>query len=674
MEPARRGRQEAIGVAYQIPRNTLALLMIAQIVVVLPYLLHLSYWIVAVGLFCGLWRTNVYQGRWDYPKRWVKSVLVVACVAGVVFSGVSAFSLEAAASLLIAAFALKLIEMKSRRDAHVVIFLGYFIIATEFLFNQTIIVAIYQFGALIVVTAAMASLNQLHTKVRPLRSMKLASLLVLQALPLTLAMFLLFPRIAPLWTVPLPGSSTTGLSDHVRPGDIAALTRSDNLAFRVVMEGRIPPQSQLYWRGLVYSNFADGGWQAGKPYRSKISPEPGPEDLAYEVLLEPTMQTWLYALDNPSSPDATVYRTRDGNLEARDPVMSVFRYRASRHPRMDDDTVLPMRIFARETAIDEHANPRIQAYARVLLDAHENPTSMITAVLKTIRSEPFSYTLNPPLYQGTHSIDDFWFDGRAGFCEHYASAVVYLLRAAGIPARVVGGYQGGEVNPITGHIMVRQYDAHAWAEFWQPGRGWLRVDPTSAVAPERVERGLSAALSSEDLATLSMFTNARLGNWNLLAGALRWADSIEHRWNLWVVGYDSRFQSELLTRLLGGMSAAKIGLAVLVGGVSTLGAVALMLFWRRRPVSNHPVERAFRRFSDKLAAYGYVRRADESPAAFLRRVASEVGLAEAQIGGLVAELDTLLYNPGVAWGARELHALRSQLRRLQFRLAFGSGR
>jgi transglutaminase-like putative cysteine protease len=666
MDSAKAARPEALGVAYQIPRNTLALLMVAQVAVVLPYLLHLSYWIVAVGLFCGMWRANVFRGRWDYPARWVKAVLVGACITGAVVSGVSPFSLEAAASLLVAAFALKLIEMKSRRDAHVVIFLGYFAIATQFLFDQTIMVAMYQLLALIVVTAAMVSLNQLHSRVRPLASLKLAGALVLQALPLTLVIFLFFPRIAPLWTVPLPGASSTGLSDLVRPGDIASLTQSDKLAFRVVMQGRVPPPAQLYWRGLVFSDFDNGGWRAADRQALKDPPAVQDGDQFYEVLMEPTMQNWLYGLENSSSPEQGVFRTVQNTLEASDPVLSVFRYRAVRHSARPGQPQLDPVVRKRETAIDPQANPRIQSYARQLVGEHRDASAVVASVLRQIRTQPYSYTLSPPRYQSRDSIDEFWFDGRSGFCEHYASALVYLLRAGGIPARLVGGYLGGEVNPITGHVMVRQYDAHAWAEYWVPESGWIRVDPTAAVAPERVERGLSAALSSEDLASLSLLTSARLGEWDMAASVLRWADSMEHRWNLWVVGYDNRFQHEFLTRMLGDLSAARIGLAVLAGGVVCLGSLAVVLFWRRRPLTRHPVERAFRRFSNKLAAYGYQREPHESPSAFVRRVAQEVGLAEVQISGL--------YNPAVAWGTRELRTLRVQLRRLQFRLAFGSGR
>ena len=630
-----------IGVAHQIPRNTLALLMVAQVAVILPYLQQLSIWIIAVGLFCGLWRTNVYLGRWDYPKRWLKAVLVIACVGGVAISGVGAFSLEAMASLLVSMFALKLIEMKSRRDAYVVIFLGYFAIAIQFLFEQQLLLAVYQLVAFVLVTAAMVSLNQLQVAARPLPSLRLASLLVLQAVPLTLVMFLLFPRMAPLWTVPLPGSSMTGLSDVVKPGDIANLTQSDELAFRVVVEGQMPPPSQRYWRGLVFSDFEDGGWKARNRRPARDYPMPSSTDLHYEVLLEPTMQTWLYALDNSTSEHSNVYLTQDGRLESEDPIMSVFRYRAVQHRPERRAEPLTEAVRARETAIDSEANPRLQALGPALLAEHGSPMAMTRAILMHIREVPFHYTLSPPQYPGQDAFDGFWFDGRAGFCEHYASAYVYLMRSAGIPARLVGGYLGGEVNQVSGHLIVRQYDAHAWAEFYDETLGWFRVDPTAAVAPERIEQGLTAALSSSDLASLPLLSSARIGDWDLASDVLRWMDSIEHRWNLWVVGFDSNAQyRSAWSHCLVSSLRRRVGMAMLIGGgMGQHGRGSAMVHRSGaggRCVNRHPVERRCSpRFSDRAGRARDI----STPAGgvsigdLCRRVASQVGLTEAQVGG-----------------------------------------
>lgn len=668
------------GVAYQIPRNTLALLMVGQVVVVAPYLFHLSPWIVGVGLFCGYWRTGVYLGRWDYPRRWIKAVLVAASFGGVVVSGVEVFSLEAAASLLILAFGLKLIEMKGRRDAYLVIFLGYFIIATQFLFDQSIGMAAYQLCAAVVVTAAMVGLNQLHTRVRPLESLRVSLLLLLQALPLTVVLFLLFPRVAPLWTVPLPSNATTGMSDHMKPGDVAQLTRSDELVFRAVFPGGVPPNRELYWRGLVYSRFNQGTWSVVgllPDWEEQAPPEvlPG-SGIDYEVLLEPTMSDWLYALEVPFARTPDVTLTRDYRLVAPDPVLSVFRYRVTSDPgvSMDGLQALPDSLRRRETMFPEDDNPRLQRHARSLWESTGSEEAFVAAVLQHIRRQPYFYTLSPPQLEDSESIDAFWFDTRRGFCTHYAGALVFMLRSLGIPARMVGGYQGGEVNPLTGHVVVRQYDAHAWAEYWLPGRGWQRVDPTAAVAPARIEQGLNAALSEDDRASLSAFTSARFEGVALFRDLLHWTDSLEHRWNLWVVGYDPQVQGEVLKDLLGEITPARMGAAVLAGGGVSMGLVALLLFWRRRPVPRHPVERAFGRFCAGVSGAGWRRAPAESPGAFIRRIADAGGLRQEHAAALVAELDRLLYNPAARWGRRDLRRLRAQLRRLQLRLVFGSVR
>ena len=670
-------KQAALGVAYQIPRNSLALLMIALAVVVLPHAAQLSPWVIAVGLFCGYWRMRVYQGRWNYPRRWVKAVLVLGSVAGVVGSGISAISLEAATSLLILGLALKLIEMKSRRDAYLVIFLSYFVIATEFLFDQAMSVAVYEIGATIVVTAAMVGMNQLHTRVQPLVSLRLAGSLVLQALPLTIVLFLFFPRIAPLWTIPLPGGAVTGISDRMTPGDIANLARSDELAFRVVFEEGIPEPRDLYFRGLVYSEFEDGTWSMGQTFaqrRNLIAASAGLDGVGYEILLQPTMSDWLFALDTAVPTSSTVAVTSNYRLVARDPVMSVYRYAVTSYPELPMDPTLSIRGQLRELQLPADGNPRLRAFAKNLLGESGSVEDFIIAILRHIRTEPYTYTLQPERVTGADSIDQFWFETRQGFCTHFAGAFVFMMRAAGVPARMVGGYQGGEINSISGHLMVRQYDAHAWAEIWTADSGWQRVDPTSAVAPGRIELGIEAALSVSDRAVLSAFTNVRFGDWAILSDLLQWSDSFEHRWNLWVIGYDSGIQQNVLSGLLGEVTPTRIGFAMLIGGSLSLGVVAFTLFWRRRPVKRHPVERAFARFSDKVHQYGYQRRPDESPTAFLSRVGVEANINPAQVQLIVAQLEAVLYNPSIVWGQREVRYLRAQLRRLQFRLAFGSAR
>jgi transglutaminase-like putative cysteine protease len=663
------------GIAYQIPRNSLALLMIAQVVVVLPFARELSVWLVGVGIFCSAWRFGVYQGRWDYPARWVKLLLVCASFAAVALSGVPPLGLEAATSLLILAFALKLIEMKNRRDAYVVIFLGYFVIAAGFLFDQSLPVALYQLFAMTVVTAAMVGMNQRAARVRPLANLWLASGLLLQALPLTVATFVFFPRIAPLWSVPVPNASVTGLREEMTPGDVAELGRSDALAFRAVFRDAVPAPRDLYWRALVYSRFDAGTWSVA-PDQGQRLVEPvdlgGAAYWAYEVLLEPNHAEWLVALETPLPVTPDVALTHDWRLVAPDPVISVYRYGVRSFPELRVDVTLDEALRARETALPQLDNPRVRAHAAALRGAVSDDWAFVEVLLAQIRSERFFYTLNPPLLPRTDSIDRFWFETRRGFCTHYAGAVVFMLRSVGIPARLVGGYQGGEVNPITGHVVVRQYDAHAWVEVWLEGRGWVRVDPTAAVAPARIEQGPAAALSAADRASLGGLASVRMDGVPLVRGLLDWVDSMDHRWNLWVVGYDGSAQTDLLRRLLGAVTPARVALAVLAIALAAGGAVALVLVWRRRPPARHPAERLFARFCARAARFGFARQAGEAPGTYLQRVCLAVGHAPEARADAVARLNALLYNPAAPCGRRELRALRAELRRLQFRLAFGS--
>ena len=668
---------KAAGIGQQIPRNSLALLMLAQAAVVIPFSIHLSPWIIAVCLFCGCWRWMVFRGRWDFPRHWIKAVLVAASIAGVAVSGVSMMSLEAASSLCVLAFALKTVEMKNARDAYVVSFLGYFNIATQFLFDQSLAIAAYELGATTLVTAGLIGLNQRATRVNPMASIRIAGTLIVQALPLTIVFFLLFPRIAPLWTIPLPSGATTGISDRMKPGDIANLTQSDEIAFRAVFRGQTPSPGNLYWRGLVYSDFERGEWSVGNPLPAEtgwsISGN-GTEGDNYVVLLEPTFSRWLFALDvaEPRSPRIGV--TRDYRLESAEPVMSLYRYQVESFPgRVMDAGAggLAPHVRERALALPQGDNPRIVEYARQLRRQHAEPAAMARAVLDEIRTEPFAYTLRPATLNELGSVDQFWFDTRQGFCTHYAGAFVYIMRAAGVPARMVGGYQGGELNPFSDHLVVRQYDAHAWAEMWVRGQGWVRLDPTAAIAPARIESGLSAALPESDLDALSALTAVRLGEGGFAVNALRWLDSVEHRWNLWVLGYDTGVQRNVLRDLLGEVTPMRIGIALLAGSSISMALVAAVMFWRRAPRMRHPVERAFRSFANVAEKYGYRRDLNETPSAFVRRVGEDNRYPVDELDGLIEELDRLLYNPSAAGMLTDLRALKVRLFRLRLRLVFG---
>ncbi|MEM6710456.1 MAG: transglutaminase-like domain-containing protein, partial [Pseudomonadota bacterium] len=291
--------------------------------------------------------------------------------------------------------------------------------------------------------------------------------------------------------------------------------------------------------------------------------------------------------------------------------------------------------------------------------------AFIARIAEYVRNEPYVYTLSPATLPELDSVDRFWFDTREGFCTHYAGATVLLLRAAGVPARMVGGYLGGAVNRITGHLEVRQYDAHAWVEYWLPQQGWLRFDPTAAVAPERIRSGLSAALSQEDRAQLSLFAAARFGGEGLVGTVLQWADSLEHRWNLFVVGFDASQQKGVLARLLGEVTPQRIVIGMLAGGGMCLALVSLVLFWRIRQPARPPLEAAFDALTQAAARVGVVRQADESPAAFLRRLAVVEEGGWESYGGTVEGLQQHFYDPTAEHDGA---VLLRELRRWRLRL------
>ncbi len=664
------------GAPYQIPRNSLALLMLAQLAVLLPLTPYVSPWIIGVALFCGFWRWQIYRGRWSYPPRWVKGTLVLLSAGAVALSQASAFSVETATMLFCAAFALKLIEMKTQRDAYLVIFLAYFLIAVAFLFAQSLGQAGYQLLASVLVTGAMVAMNQRHNQVRPIASLKVAASLLLQALPLMIVVFLFFPRLAPLWSVPLPGSAQSGISDRVTPGEIARLSQSDEIAFRVEFADQVPGNRSLYFRGVVFSHYDEGTWRQLSALPADFNyPSSDAQVVDYSVLLESTQRNWLFALDlaSPRSGPTTV--TQDFRLQSSDPVTSLLRYDV----RSYTDTPLPApvqsQMLRRDLQLPPDQEVRTRAFAQRLFAQLDNsPDAYLNYLLNYIREQPFVYTLNPPPAGTRDSVDRFWFDTRRGFCTHYAGALVVLLRSVGIPARMVGGYQGGEVNPITGHLVVRSRDAHAWVEALLPGRGWLRVDPTAAVAPNRIEQGLEAALSDADRATRGSFASGLFDGLPVLSNLAYWAESIDHRWNMWVVGFDGAQQKKALSSWLGDVSPTRLGLALVFGVALAMAAVAGVLFWRERAAPTSEAVRVLLGFERTATRFGMPRGTQETPSVYLQRVADACGLDSQEGLGLAERMSNALYGPesdGSDSNAQSLRSLRRDLMRLRWRLAFG---
>lgn len=627
---------------FQVSRRSVPWMLAAVVAAMLPHITHLPPWLLAVCALCVAWRWGVHRGRLSYPPMRLQQLFAVLLIGAVALHYRTLAGHEAGTAALVAMFSLKLLEMYKERDAYVVILIGYFVAATAFLFFFTLWMAGWILLVAVLLTAALVAINASLEAPR-LEPLKRAVLMFAQSVPLAILLFVVMPRLGPLWSIGLePGDAQTGVSDEMSPGSIGSLVESDELAFRVDFDGAVMPvTSRMYWRGLTLSSFDGRTWRPGRdleryPALTWFPRSRRPEwflrqeaargqggalrEWRYTVTLEPTQRPWLFALAVPYSEERTVGHVYDHSLRAPSPVKTLTRYRVTSVEGMPREAELPAWLRADTLRLPADAAPRARQWSvqeRAVLSSDE---AYAARVLQWFAEGGFSYTLTPPLL-GAQPVDQFLFDTQRGFCEHYAGAFVLLMRAAGVPARVVAGYQGGEVNPLGGAVQVRQYDAHAWAEVWLPGRGWVEYDPTAVVAPERIARGSRVALAERSAALdTGLLGDSRLGGpLRSLGDAL---DYLNHGWNQWVLGFDEQSQRGFLQRWLGGVSAWRIGMLVLGTGVAVVALLALWMFRDTLFARIDPVAREYQRFCASWAARGHARRTDEGPYDYLARLSA----------------------------------------------------
>lgn len=607
-----------------LPLTTLLRLIAVLGLALLPHATRLPPWeslAIAAILF---WRGFSAYRQWRMPPGWLRAALTLAAFAGIYASYGRVSGQNAGTALLCVMVALKLLELRARRDVMVTVFLMYFLMITHFLFSQEIWTAAYLLLSTVAITALLIECQHLGA-LPPRQTLRTGGLLVAQALPLMLLLFVLFPRIpGPLWGLPADaGAARSGLTDKVSPGDISELIRSDAIAFRVEFDGAVPPPSQRYWRGPVLDAFDGRSWEKDLP-SSPHTPAPeiafSGQVIDYTITLEPHRMPWMFALDMPQReqlpPDTFI--GREGELLATRPIIERQQYRLQSRPRYALEPVLSGGARRRYTRLPEGYNPRTLAHAQSLLARGLSPEQIVRETLDWFHRENFVYTLQPPPL-GRHSVDEFLFGTRRGFCEHYASAFTFLMRAAGVPARMVAGYQGGQRNAIGSYYVVRQSDAHAWSEVWIAGHGWMRVDPTAAIAPSRIEEGgIESALSDLDLAySGSLAARTRL-RYYLEA---RW-DWLNMHWNTWVLAYGPELQQDFLSRF-GIRDVGCMILALTIFGVGTLALIGALTLRRFLPAPvRDPSLREWRRLSARLARAGYVQAPGEGARDYAQRVAA----------------------------------------------------
>lgn len=608
--------------AMQLPRDKSDTLLLigATLLVLAPHAAHLPLW---VSLVCAAtlgWRATITFRGTRMPSSWLLMPLALLAVCGIYMTFKTILGRDAGVAMAILLLTFKMLEMRVRRDLFVVIFLNFFLLLTNFFYSQGIGTGIMMVAAIVALLTAQLSF-QYTGAVPPLgRRLRLGATILAIGAPLAAALFFLFPRIqGPLWG--LPGDANggrVGLSSSMAPGNISNLAQSTEIAFRARFNGPAPAQHLLYWRGIVLDAFDGRAWTQARTWperQAALTRGATGASADYEVTLEPHNERWLFALDMaasaPTLPDSSVDMTRERELRSYAPIAQRVRYavRSSLAYRLEAGTELVMR--ERWLRLPRGFNPRAMQAGRDL-QRMPDPSQRAQTVLAMFRRENFSYTLAAPLL-GMHSVDDFLYRSQAGFCEHYASAFVFLMRAADVPARVVTGYQGGEVNPVDGFMEVRQSDAHAWAEIWLGERGWIRVDPTAAVAPERVQRSARATPSNPVLSNLIDLDIDRTG-W--LAQLRFRLGAIDNGWNQWVLNYNAEQRRSAMAWLeeTFGNWRALAGLALACGLIAVARARRL-----RREID--PVDALYSALSEQLSRLGLRRAPDEGPNAWAQRIA-----------------------------------------------------
>ncbi len=612
--------------------------------VALPLYPHIPLMVLLAIAFFTIWLLLIINGRVSQPGRFMMFILTVIVVAILVQSFGTILGQQPGSTMLLLLSFLKLFEMRSTRDIAIVIFMGYFLLASKFFYSQSLLIAIHVFVVVVYLTSLLIvfsdRLGSTNFNTRIHKSLRM----IVQAVPFMLILFVLFPRIpGPLWGLPTDAqSAATGISDEMSPGSINRLISSGEVAFRVKFNADPPPRPALYWRGLVLSNYDGKTWRLqNAPSKAQpfiVASASNESEYGYTLMLEPHNQRWLFALETMIEFEGLFALTREMQLLSRNKVTDVMSY------TLRSDIGAEIRgLFEAERrknlALPDGLNSETMEFARNLFNESNRDDSIyISKVLKHFNNNEFFYTLSPPLL-GENAMDDFLFSTRRGFCEHYSSAFVYLMRAAGIPSRVVVGYQGGAMHPFDDYMIVRQSDAHAWTEAWLEDEGWVRVDPTASVSPTRIENGIQNAGLERDLLPSILISD------NVIFQRARFMwDSVHNSWNQWVVGYNQQRQKELF-ELLGYKNVNSGDLVMWLVVLMTLGG-GLVAWWviRKEPSKQKDIIKFYYdRFCHKLDKAGIPYHPHEGATELMTRAARILPAQQRELAVITSDYESLRY-------------------------------
>jgi len=623
-----------------LPRDkTDALLLIFTCTfVLLPFAEHSPLWINSIAALLIIWRVWITLRGTVMPPKWLLVITTCALLTGVYVHFGTWYGKETGIAFLMLLACLKMLEMHARRDAIAVIFVCYFLLVGQLLYSQSLLAAVYLLFCICLLLSAQLAFQYHQLAPSLWKRCSNGFRLVGLALPLAVILFLLFPRFqAPLWGKQQSNlSGVTGLSETMEPGNVANLALSDQIAFRVKFEEKIPLASQLYWRAVVLDTYNGKRWSTSpsRVQQAFIAPAPG-TSVMQEIIMEPHNQRWLFGLDRPTSVSNAAHINNErnmvsfltpyGEMRSNEPIQERIRYTitsnlsnatlAASNSRTTSDR---REIEQKSLQLPIDTNPLTRRWTKQLRQQSNDSAELAKLVLDYFREQPFRYTMSPPPL-GNDQVDDFLFNTRAGFCEHYASAFAVIMRYLGIPARIVTGYQGGEMNPFDGLMTVRQADAHAWTEIWIASRGWIRIDPVAAVSPDRIEHGFPSSFPSRNFASLLGFNQQTWLSDLAKEWRARW-DATNSAWNLWVLNYNLNKQRNLLSTLTGieHPQAVQIGIAMMI--TASFLAAILSLILLRKKSDQGPLDKLYDDFCKHMGNQGYPRLAFEGPSDYCRRL------------------------------------------------------
>ncbi|MGD8811475.1 MAG: DUF3488 and transglutaminase-like domain-containing protein [Thioalkalispiraceae bacterium] len=641
------------------------MLLASMLLVLVPHLLRVPLWL---SLFCISligWRLYVELTGSRLPHLFIKLLLITIAVVGILMSYQTVVGRYAGSAVLLVMFCLKLTEFKTERDAFVIIFLGYFIVITGFLFSQSIPVALYMLLVTLALTTSLIAFQHPAVLSSQAQHAKLATRMLLYSLPLAIILFMFFPRTSgPLWGLPEDAhSATSGLSSQMSPGRISRLTESSAIAFRVQFDNQIPPPETRYWRGPVFWHYDGTSWSSvGKAphltsdYHAQALTTP----TAYSVTLQPHNKKWLFTLDAPVSTPTGAQFNADYLLLSQKPVTQIKRYSLTSATQFQLEGYQLLGL-TRYLQLPADTSPKTRQLVSSWRDQGLNDSAIVEQALAYFAQQEFYYSRTPPLLFDD-PVDEFLFKTREGYCEHYASAFTVMMRSANIPARVVTGYFGGELNPLGDYLIVRQSDAHAWSEVYLADRGWLRIDPTSVIPPQRIKNTSDIVRiqpRSERAASIIKDSSWLYRSYKTMANVL---DSINNRWNQWVIGYNNRKQIALF-EAFGVPEISWRGLTAVMFGLLALLVAAFsytILKHRTRP---DPLGRVYARFCAKMKKHGFTKRVNETPHEFSRRIAAEIPRLRPALMKIAASYTALRY--GKYYSQARLRALADQIESLK---------